>query len=66
MRGLINAFNERMAQAFYPSEFVTVDELMSFWLGKDGAYYEEGLAHVTKMKSKPRGVGLMMKAMADG
>lgn len=66
VRGLINAFNERMAQAFYPSEFVTVDELMSFWLGKDGAYYEEGLAHVTKMKSKPRGVGLMMKAMADG
>ncbi len=51
---------------FFPGEFVTVDELMSFWLGKDGTYYKEGLAHVTKMKSKPRGVGLMMKAMADG
>ncbi len=66
VRGLINAFNERMQAAMVPGEFVTVDELMSFWLGKDGEYYEEGLAHVTKMKSKPRGVGLMMKAMADG
>jgi hypothetical protein len=66
VRGLIEAFNDRMAYVYEPSEFVTVDELMSVWLGKDGAYYAEGLAHVTKMKSKPRGVGLMMKAMADG
>jgi hypothetical protein len=66
VRGLVEAFNNRVQIAFSPGEFVTVDELMSFWLGKDGAYYEEGLAHVTKMKAKPRGVGLMMKAMADG
>ncbi len=66
VRGFVEAFNERMQKAFSPGEFITVDELISFWLGKDGAYYQEGLCHVTKMKSKPRGVGLMMKAMADG
>ena len=66
VRGLVDAFNNRVQIAFSPGEFVTVDELMSFWLGKDGSYYEEGLVHVTKMKAKPRGVGLMMKAMADG
>ncbi len=50
--------------------YSTVDELMSFWQGRDGAYYDDGLIYdvLTKMKSKPRGgVGLMMKAiMADG
>eukprot|EP01034_Spumella_vulgaris_P041735 gene41735-51720_t len=39
---------------------------MSMWLGLDGNFSVEGMAHITKMKSKPRGVGAMMKSCADG
>jgi hypothetical protein len=66
IRRFVGAFNDRMKKCFSPGRVVTVDELMAYWLGKDGKFEDEGLPHVTKMKSKPRGVGLMMKAMADG
>lgn len=66
VRSFVEAFNERMANVFMPGPTVTVDELMAFWLGHDEAKANRGMPHVTKMKSKPRGVGLMLKAMADG
>ncbi len=38
---------------------------MSAWRGKDGAWHVDGLPHVTKIKAKPKGVGLMLNTSAD-
>jgi hypothetical protein len=53
-------------EVFSPGNFLCIDESMSYWLGLEGQYSLEGMAHVTKMKGKPRGVGLMLKSIADG
>jgi hypothetical protein len=53
-------------ETFSAGSHLTVDESMSMWLGADGKYKTSGMHHVTKMKSKPRGIGLMFKTMCCG
>lgn len=62
----MDAFNERMTTVLTPGNFLCIDESFSYWLGLEGAHALEGMVHVTKMKGKPRGVGLMLKSTADG
>jgi len=49
-----------------PGKYICVDELMSPWKGLEGDYVVGGVPHATKVKSKPKGVGVMGKATADG
>ncbi len=66
IRSMVNEYNQRRIEMVSPGEKLVVDESMSYWLGQEGLYSAEGMVHVTKMKSKPRGVGLMLKSCADG
>ncbi len=47
-------------------KFLTVDEIMSRWLGLESQHAAEGLPHATKIARKPEGIGAEMKAVADG
>ena len=62
---LIDAFNLRRAELFYPSWQICVDESMSVWRGKDGNFCSDGLPHVSKIDRKPKGVGTELKDAAD-
>ena len=66
IRPFVDAFNANRAKSVTPGRVLTVDEVMSMWLGLDGDYAVEGLPHVTKIARKPRRVGTEMKACADG
>jgi hypothetical protein len=66
IRPFIDAFNANRARSVTPGGVLTVDEVMSMWLGLDSEYAVEGLPHLTKIARKPRGVGAEMKAMCDG
>jgi hypothetical protein len=63
VRYLIEAFNDHYAVAFAPGHKITVDESMSRWLGYDHSIGSP--PSKTKMKSKPEGVGFMIKTAAD-
>jgi hypothetical protein len=45
---------------------MVVDEIMSAWTGAEMKYKHDGAPHVTKIPRKPEGVGIEMKAAADG
>ena len=66
IRPFVDAFNTCRSQCVTPGRVITVDEVMSMWLGLDGQYAVEGLPHVTKIQRKPRGIGAELKAAADG
>jgi len=66
IRPFIEAFNENRRKKVIPGRVLTVDEVMSMWLGLDGNYAVEGIPHLTKIAHKPRGVGAELKAMCDG
>jgi len=67
IRGLIDAFNYRMAESLEPGPQLCVDECMSSWKGMSseiaGIF---GVPHVTKIARKPEGVGTELKSIADG
>eukprot|EP00731_Ephydatia_muelleri_P006913 Em0003g1161a len=65
VRRLIDAFNLRRAEVFYPSWQICVDESISAWRGKDGNFCSDGLPHVSKIDRKPKGVGTELKDAAD-
>jgi hypothetical protein len=65
IRPFVNA-NTCRSKCVTPGRVLTVDEVMSMWLGLDGEYAVEGLPHVTKIQRKPRGIGAELKAAADG
>lgn len=54
-----------MKKVVIPGPCITVDELMSQWKGLEAEYRLSGVPHLTKVKSKPKGVGVMMKCAAD-
>ena len=64
VRRLVDGFNKRRAETFYPSWSICVDESISAWRGKDGNYCSDGMPHVTKIKRKPKGVGAELKDAA--
>jgi hypothetical protein len=66
IRPFVDAFNYTRSKCITPGRCITVDEVMSMWLGLDGDYAVEGLPHVTKIQRKPRGIGAELKAAADG
>jgi hypothetical protein len=45
---------------------LTIDEIMSAWLGLEAKWKAEGMPHLQKIMRKPQGVGAEMKALADG
>ena len=49
-----------------PGTYLCVDELVSQWKGLEAEYVLSGVPHATKVQSKPKGVGTMAKATADG
>ena len=65
VRRLIDGFNLRRVELFYPSWQICVDESMSAWRGKDGNFCSDGLPHVSKIERKPKGVGTELKDAAD-
>lgn len=66
IRPFIKAFNENRQEKVTPGGTLTVDEVMSMWLGLDSEYAVEGIPHLTKIIRKPRGIGAEMKAMCCG
>ena len=64
VRRLVDGFNKRRVETFYPSWSICVDESISAWRGKDGNYCSDGMPHVTKIKRKPKGVGAELKDAA--
>ncbi len=54
-----------MKKVVIPGTYLCVDELMSQWKGLEAEYLLNGCPHVTKVKTKPKGVGMMAKATAD-
>ncbi len=54
----IDMYNSRRIQVVSAGDKLIVEECMSYWLGLDGQLSAEGMVHITKIKSKPRGVGL--------
>ena len=54
-----------MKKIIIPGPCITVDELMCQWKGLEAQYLLSGVPHLTKVKSKPKGVGIMMKCAAD-
>eukprot|EP00731_Ephydatia_muelleri_P024545 Em0016g816a len=44
-----------------PGTFILLDEIMSSWLGLEADYSLNGIPHKTKIKRKPKGVGVRAK-----
>lgn len=66
VRSLVDGFNLWRKKVLEPGAHVVVDEVMCAWRGADAEYNADGAPHVTKIIRKPEGVGIEMKAMADG
>jgi hypothetical protein len=64
IRSFVDHFNAAREQFVYPGWMICVDESMSSWRGRDGRIMN-GLPHVTKIKRKPKGVGLEIKDACD-
>ena len=65
VRPLVTAFNDLRKRLVLPGRVLCVDESFSWWDGSEGAVTSEGLPHVSKLKDKPRGIGLMIKNVCD-
>ena len=65
VRRLIEYFNQRRVEKFYPGWQLCVDESVSSWRGKDGDFCSDGMPHVTRIDRKPKGVGCELKNSAD-
>ena len=63
---LVDAFNALRRRVVVPGRVICADESFSWWDGSEGSVQSEGLPNVTKMKEKPRGIGLMIKNVCDG
>lgn len=59
-------FNLNRNTRIRPGRFLTVDEIMSFWLGADRQFSAYGVPHLTKIARKPRGIGAELKVICDG
>ena len=66
IRPLLTAINKRRQQFVVPSHILTDDELMSSWISRMQDYTSDAIPHLTKMIRKPKGVGTVMKCLADG
>jgi hypothetical protein len=64
IRAFVDDFNATRARHIKPGWMLCVDESVSSWRGRDGTVLG-GMPHVTKIKRKPRGVGLEMKDICD-
>ena len=65
VRRLIECFNQRRVEKFYPGWQLCVDKSVSSWRGKDGDFCSDGMPHVTRIDRKPKGVGCELKNSAD-
>ena len=61
----IDAFNTNGTKVASPGTFILLDEIMSSWLGLEADYSLNGIPHKTKIKRKPKGVGVALKALID-
>lgn len=58
LRPVVDAFNLQKNKVFSAGPELCGDESFSAYLGKNGAYADDGLPSVTKNPNKPKGVGL--------
>ena len=65
-RALINAFNENRIETCQPSWRLCVDEKMSAYRPRKGAWCDDSIPHLTKIIRKPEGVGTELKDVTDG
>eukprot|EP00731_Ephydatia_muelleri_P001846 Em0001g1846a len=61
----IDAFNTNQTKIVSPGTFILLDEIMSSWLGLEADYSLNGIPHKTKIKRKPKGVRVELKALID-
>ena len=61
----IDAFNTNRTKVVSPGTFILLDEIMSSWLGLEADYSLNDIPHKTKIKQKPKGVGVELKALID-
>ena len=65
VRPLVTAFNNLRKRFIIAGVVLCVDESFSWWDGADAGIRVEGMPHVTKLKEKPRGIGLMIKNVCE-
>lgn len=61
----IDGFNATCVKYVNPGTYLLIDEIMSPWLGLDANYAMNGVPHRTKIKRKPKGTGVELKAVCD-
>ena len=61
----IDAFNANRNKIISPGSYLVLDEIMSSWVGLDANFSLHGIPHKTKIKRKPKGVGVKLKALVD-
>ncbi|KAJ8535180.1 hypothetical protein ON010_g13558 [Phytophthora cinnamomi] len=66
IRPLLKGHNERRRQVVSPGSVLCVDESISAWKDREGKYCRDGMPHKTKLVRKPEGLGVELKAIADG
>lgn len=66
IRSFVEGFNERRVAVVIPGRDIVVDECMSTWKGIESIFSHESFIHITKLKRKPRGIGIESKCAADG
>ena len=67
IRKFIDGYNERRAAVLIPGRFIVIDEAMCAYKGAERLFKgHPGTIHITKIPRKPKGVGIELKASADG
>ena len=66
VRGFFAAVNKNLDDAFSPGRVIVADEIISSWHGQSIDFDVKGAPHITKIARKPEGIGVEMKALADG
>lgn len=64
----LRGFNDRREQMVIPGKYLVVDECMCSWKGLEmfwSATMQDSV-HITKIKRKPKGIGIEIKCSADG
>ena len=61
----IDAFNTNRTKVVSPGTFILLDEIMSSWLDLKADYSLNGIPYKTKIKRKPKGVGVELKVLID-
>ena len=65
-KNLDDAFSPGRVIVASPGRVIVADEIISSWHGQSIDFDVNGAPHITKIARKPDGIGVEMKALAEG